>query len=86
MFLHIGKDVVVSLADLISIIDLSTYPSQLNQEFLRTADEEGFVVQLTLEPNSLVISSKNVYLSPISVQTLEKRARQGFLVGSEIED
>lgn len=76
MFLHIGKDVVVPLSEIISIVNLSDNPSQLNNEFLKTAEEEGFVIQLSEEPNSLVISSKKVYLSPISVQTLSKRARQ----------
>lgn len=85
MFLHIGKDVVVPLGEVISIIDLANHPSQMNDEFLKTAEEEGFVVQLTTEPISLVISTKKIYLSPISVQTLQKRAHQSFVVEPEIE-
>lgn len=85
MFLHIGKDVVVPLSEVIGIIDLANQPSQLNLEFLKTAEEEGFVVQLTAEPTSLVICTKNIYLSPISVQTLRKRARLDFIIDPENE-
>lgn len=81
MFLHLGKDVVVPLSEVISIINLDQDPSPLNLEFLKTAEEEGFVIQLGEEPISCVISAKHVYLSSISVRTLNKRARSGYLTG-----
>lgn len=74
MFLHIGSDVVVPLREVVGIIDLTEEPSQLNREFLRTAEEEGFVVQLSETPVSIVICTKTIYLSPISAKTLYKRA------------
>lgn len=79
MFLHLGQDVVVPVSEIIGIIDLEKDNSPLNREFLKTAEEEGFVIQLSEEPISCVISAKNIYLSPISVRTLNKRARQGYL-------
>ncbi|NLM42025.1 MAG: DUF370 domain-containing protein [Firmicutes bacterium] len=78
MFLHIGGDVMIPLRDLIGVIDVSGFDSPVNGEFLKTAEEEGFVVQLTGKPASLVICTKQVYLSPISTQTLSKRARRIF--------
>ncbi|HPT83895.1 MAG TPA: DUF370 domain-containing protein [Limnochordia bacterium] len=78
MFLHIGGDVMIPLRDLITVVDLSGSPSSVNGEFLKTAEEEGFVVQLTGKPASLVICTKQVFLSPISTQTLFKRARRIF--------
>ncbi|HHT68344.1 MAG TPA: DUF370 domain-containing protein [Firmicutes bacterium] len=74
MFLHIGSDVVVPLREVVGIIDLTEEPSQVNREFLRTAEEEGFVVQLSETPVSIVICTKTIYLSPISAKTLYKRA------------
>lgn len=85
MFLHMGSDVVVPLSEVISIIDLKKSTSVLNGEFLKTAEEEGFVVQLSVDPVSLVICAKNVYLSPISAQTLHKRAKQAYSWDPEIE-
>lgn len=79
LFLHLGQDVVVPVSEIIGIIDLEKDNSPLNREFLKTAEEEGFVIQLSEEPISCVISAKNIYLSPISVRTLNKRARQGYL-------
>ncbi len=73
MFLHMGNDVVVPLREVISVISLEE-PSDLNREFLKTAEEEGFVVQLTAEPVSIVVCTKKIYLSPISAKTLYKRA------------
>jgi hypothetical protein len=69
-----GNDVVVPLSEVIGVIDLTEKPSQLNQEFLKTAEEEGFVVQLSETPVSIIICAKYVYLSPISAKTLYRRA------------
>ena len=74
MWLHMGNDVVIPLSEVISVIDLTDEPSQLNREFIKTAEEEGFVVQLSGTPVSIVICATNVYLSPISAKTLYKRA------------
>lgn len=78
MFLHIGEDILVPLRDMIGIVDLSQNPSPINGEFLKTAEEEGFVVQLSGKPTSVVICAQKVYLSPISAQTLAKRAQARF--------
>jgi hypothetical protein len=74
MFLHMGNDVVIPLSNVIGVIALTDEPSQLNREFLKTAEEEGFVIQLSDKPVSIVICAKNVYLSPISAKTLYRRA------------
>jgi hypothetical protein len=84
MFLHMGNDVVVPLSEVIGVVDLTEKPSRLNQEFLKTAEDEGFVIQLSDTPVSIVICVKNVYLSPISAKTLYKRANSGDF-GTEIE-
>ena len=76
MFLHMGNDVVVPLSEVIGVVDLTEKPSKLNREFLKTAEEEGFMVQLRETPVSIVICAKNVYLSPISARTLYKRATE----------
>ncbi len=85
MYLHMGNNVVVPLGEMISIIKLTKEPSLLNQEFLKTAEEEGFVIQLCDEPVSIVICKKNVYLSPISAKTLYKRANVHNFLESETE-
>lgn len=85
MFLHMGKDVVVPLKEVISIIDLTKEPSQLNCEFLKTAEEEGFMVQLGSNPISCIICSDKIYLSPISAHTLYKRTKIDYLTKLESE-
>lgn len=75
MFLHIGNEKMISFRELIAIINMRK-GGELNQGFLKTAQGEGFVVKLTDEPVSCVITEKTVYLSPISSATLHKRAQE----------
>lgn len=75
MFLHIGENTVIPLKDIISIFKPEEEPLWEN-EFLKSAEEAGFVIQLGQKPISCVITSKRVYLSPISVQTLSQRVRK----------
>lgn len=89
MFLHIGKNVVVNLRDVVFIIDVSGNAcSKDTDDFIRVAEEEGFVERVSDEDvKSVVISERTeknskrkktsksvVYFSPISSATLCKRA------------
>jgi extracellular matrix regulatory protein B len=81
VFLHLGENVVVPIKDIIGIFDMETsmYSSDTIQ-FLRMAEEDGFVQRITKEkPKSFVIAEINkkskIYLSPISSSTLTKRSK-----------
>lgn len=79
MFLHLGENVVVPIKDIIGIFDLqNTMYSSDTIQFLRLAEEDGFVQRITAEqPKSFIIAEVNnkskIYLSPISSTTLTKR-------------
>jgi len=79
VFLHLGENVVVPIKDIIGIFDLqNTMYSSDTIQFLRLAEEDGFVQRITEEqPKSFIIAEVNnkskVYLSPISSTTLTKR-------------
>lgn len=82
MFLHLGENIVVPIKDIIGIFDIETasYSSDTIQ-FLRMAEEDGFIVRINNEPvKSFVIAEINkkskVFLSPISSSTLIKRTRR----------
>lgn len=79
MFLHLGENVVVPINAVIGIFDIQTvmYSSDTSQ-FLRLAEEDGFVERITSEPpKSIVVAEvdkkSKIYLSPISSATLSKR-------------
>lgn len=77
MFLHIGQEHSILVRDIIAIIDLDTKNnSECTQEFLNTAEEEGFIVKLSKDPDSFIVTNDKVYLSPISASTLRKRANK----------
>lgn len=79
MFLHLGENVVVPIKDIIGIFDLqNTIYSSDTIQFLRLAEEDGFVQRITDEkPKSFIIAEvdkmSKVFLSPISSTTLTKR-------------
>ncbi|WP_392485930.1 extracellular matrix regulator RemB [Haloimpatiens sp. FM7315] len=84
MFLHLGENVVVPMEDIIGIFDMETtmYSSDTIQ-FLRLAEEDGFVERITKEkPKSFVIAEvdkkSKIFLSPISSSTLQKRTNSIF--------
>lgn len=83
MFIHLGGDTVISLKDVISIMDIeSSNLSNTTKEFLSISEDEGFIKKISEdEPKSFILTEKNnktiIYLSPISSVTLYKRA--GFI-------
>lgn len=85
MFLHLGESVVVPMKDIIGIFDIeATMYSSDTSQFLRMAEEDGFVERITNEkPKSFVIAEVNqkskIYLSPISSATLSKRSEMFYL-------
>ena len=79
MFLHLGENVVVPVKDIIGIFDIqSTNYGSDTMQFLRMAEEDGFVERINSDPPKSCIVAEvdkksKVYLSPISSSTLCKR-------------
>lgn len=84
MFLHLGENVVIPVKDIIGIFDIdSTMYSPDTTQFLRMAEEDGFIHRITKEkPKSFIIAEidkkSRIYLSPISSATLTKRTANLF--------
>lgn len=80
MFLHIGGDVVIPVKNIIAILDIEkTTVSKDTKEFLKIAEEEGFIENISEDlPKSFIITEidkkSKIFLSPISSVTLQKRA------------
>ncbi len=74
MFLHLGGDTLVDKTDIIVVLNLeSTAGSQATKEFLTNVHNLVRIGEAGKE-KSLIITSKNLYLSPISAYTLMKRS------------
>jgi hypothetical protein len=80
MFLHLGGDVVVSKEDIIAILDMRTRQAPITKEFIEIARDEGFIKSIydQEKEKSFVITTRDIYMSPISCITLKKRA-ESFL-------
>jgi len=80
MFLHIGGEVVIPEKNIIAIMDIdSTTMSKDSKDFLRIAEEEGFIISVSSDlPKSYIITESDkksvIFLSPISSLTLQKRS------------
>ncbi len=82
MYLHLGSETVVNTKDIIMVLDLeSTSVSKYSKEFLRIAQEEGFVRNVSEElPKSIVICEEEgqsvVYITNISTKALSGRIKK----------
>ncbi len=81
MYLHLGADISVNKKYIVAIFDLdNTSTSKITQEYFKKATNEGRVVNVSEEdlPRSFVLvhekGEEKLYISPISSQTLSKRA------------
>lgn len=78
MYLHIGGNMMVPFEELVMIIDLeSGSHKETTKEYLSLADWENKMVYVG-EKNknkSVIITKDMVFYSPISVDTLVKRAK-----------
>lgn len=89
MILHLGGDIIVQVNDIIAILDINTVENaDVNREFVKIAEEEGFVKRITDEPpKSYVLAEINkksiLFISPISSVTLLRRS--GFIESIAID-
>ena len=76
MFLHLGGDVVAPKKDVIVIIDARARQSQVTKEFFNIAGDEGFIKNISGQnkEKSFVVTTKEIFVSPISCTTLKKRS------------
>lgn len=80
MYVHLGEDIMINRSEIIGIFSMEEagYSSE-NIAFLNTAQDEGFIHQVSEDyPRSFVVTERDyktvIWLSPISSKTLIKRA------------
>ncbi len=84
MYLHLGGETVVRKSEIIGIFDIeNTSVSKDTRDFLSKISKNSRVVYASLEmPKSFVVAQscgeKTVYISQISVSTLNKRFKNKF--------
>lgn len=77
MFLHIGANVEVRKKDIVAIIDIET-GLNTSDEFWKNAKDSQMIINISKDnPKSIILLENNqkteIYLSPISSATLQKR-------------
>lgn len=84
MFLHVGSEIMVPIKQIVAIIDFrGTQTSPATREYLDVARTEKRLIDLSGgSPKSVIVTTNQVYLSPISSLTLKKRS-DSFMFGLE---
>ena len=83
MFLHLGNDYIVFEKDIIAVFDFETTTvSKITREFLREAEDEEFIVNVSDDvPKSFIVTEikgrSKVFISNIATSTLLKRLESG---------
>jgi hypothetical protein len=77
MYLHLGKDVIIPLREVVAILDARFMrASEINQTFLRRVADAGRLHGEGLtHAKSVVVTTRRVYASPVSSKTLARRIR-----------
>ena len=79
MFLHIGDGNMIPVKDIVFLGDIeSVTDSKITDEFLKMADEEGFIIDQTKANSkirSFILTGEKIYYSIISTNTLEDRLK-----------
>ena len=77
MFLHLGSDAMVPIAEVIAILDIRNKKSAIYRHYMVEKKMNKPIVDLAEgDPSSYVLTNKTVYLSNISSLTLKKRAEE----------
>ncbi len=75
VFIHIGGDIVVRAKEVVAIIDISDQENitKKTKIFIQQMEKEQRFIRIShTEVKSIVITTKNIYYSPISSVTLKK--------------
>ena len=81
MYIHLGRDTVVSAREVVGVLDLDTSTfSKHTKNFLTSCEKKGRVINICDDlPRSVVVVSRGgqqlVYISQLSTRTLLKRAQ-----------
>jgi len=80
MYIHLGSDVVISTQNLIAIVNIEKPLSADIQDILDIATEERKLINISDKDKkkALVICDDCAYISPISSNTLYKRANNYY--------
>lgn len=80
MYIHLGSDVVISMQNLIAIVNIEKPLSSDIQDILDIATEERKLINISDKDKkkALVICDDCAYISPISSNTLYKRANNYY--------
>ncbi|MBR2750659.1 MAG: DUF370 domain-containing protein [Clostridiales bacterium] len=83
MYVHIGGEYTILSKSIVGLINLETVPASSSDmnSFLKISEEDNILEYVSEEiPRSIVITGDRVYVSPLSVSTLNKRIRTSNIV------
>ena len=83
MFVHIGGEYTILSKSIVGLVNLEAVPASSSDmnAFLKISEDDNILEYVSEEiPRSIVITDDRVYVSPLSVSTLNKRIRTSNIV------
>ncbi|WP_078543246.1 extracellular matrix regulator RemB [Litchfieldia alkalitelluris] len=81
MFIHLGENVIIHSKDVVAILDRDSVVDEFFEK------QAGQIVELTkTEYKSVVVTINQIYFSPLSSNTLKKRAQLPLDIDSTLEE
>ncbi|MDP4096469.1 DUF370 domain-containing protein [Paenibacillus sp. P96] len=76
MYIHLGGDKIIRSSELVAIFDISIEKSsKISKQYVNHAQKQKHIEMIgEEEAKSIVVTKSTVYYSPISSNTLKKRA------------
>lgn len=83
MYIYLGNDIVISTRRVIAIVNIEEPISPDLKEIIEIAEIEKKLVAVSYQDKkkSMIITDDQIYLSPISSNTLYKRANNEYKEG-----
>lgn len=83
MYVHIGGEYTILSKSIVGLVNLEAVPASSSDmnAFLKISEDDNILEYVSEEiPRSIVITDDRVYVSPLSISTLNKRIRTSNIV------
>lgn len=82
MFLFLGGDTTVVDSEVIGIFNIEECSvSRMTADYLNSCQKQGRIVNVSVDmPKSFIVTENKTYISNVSNDTINKRARSGKII------
>jgi hypothetical protein len=84
LYIHFGEEIIIHEKDIIAIIDKKSVELSESMNDLLSHDEHS-IQKLGKSFKSIIITTKNIYFSPLTSNTLKKRFDKWLISDNQLD-